>query len=182
MSDKINAIDEEYSNKLEEFENMMVDKMDEITEHVSTIDFTCNCSHSEMAKFAFKQSDIKEPIQDDNASAAKTDIYVEEIKCIICEKKFKSESNLEKHDKKFHLTKESVPKYKCFHCTKISENKIKLYNHMSAEHTICLICEKVFSSESTLDNHKKMTHRTNFSKHSIERDPSLRNHKIKKFK
>ena len=85
LSDKINAIDEEYSNKFEEYENMMVDKMDEIQEHVSTMDITCNCSHSEIANFELKQLDIKDPtIPDDNVSAAKTDNHNEEIKCIIC--------------------------------------------------------------------------------------------------
>ena len=85
LSDKINAIDKEYSNKFEEYENMMVDKMDEIQEHVSTMDITCNCSHSEIANFELKQLDIKDPtIPDDNVSAAKTDNHNEEIKCIIC--------------------------------------------------------------------------------------------------
>ena len=114
MLDKINAIEEEYSNKPEEFENMMVDKMDEITEHVLMMDITCNCSQQEAAKCAFKQSDMKDPISDDNASAAKTDNHIREIKCIIWENNFKSESNLEKHYRKCHMTKEPVPKYKCF--------------------------------------------------------------------
>ena len=47
---------------------------------------------------------------------------------------------------------------------------------------ICLICEKVFLSEVTLNNHKKVNHRTNFYNHYIERDPSMKNHKIKRFK
>ena len=121
-------------------------------------------------------------ILDDNVRAAKADNHNEEIKCIICEKKFKSVSNLDKHDRKFHMTKEPVPRYRCFHCTKISQNKKNLCDHMTTEHKICLICEKVFLSEVTLDNHKKVNHRTNFYKHSLERDPSMKNHKIKKFK
>jgi hypothetical protein len=176
LTEKINAIDEEYSNKFEEYENMMVDKMDEINEHVSTMDNTCNCSHSEIANFEFNQLDIKDTtILDDNVSAAKADNHNEEIKCIICEKKFKSVSNLDKHDRKLHMTKELVPRYRCFHCTKISQNKKNLCDHMTTEHKICLICEKVFLSELTLDNHKKVNHRSNFYKHSLERDPSMKN-------
>ena len=111
LTDKINAIDEEYSNKFEAYENMMVDKMDEINEHVSTMDITCNCSHSDIANFEFKPLDIKDPtILDDNVSAAKIDNCNEEIKFIICEKKFKYVSNLDKHGKKFHMTKEPVPR------------------------------------------------------------------------
>ena len=92
--------------------------MDEINEHVSTMEITGNFSHLEMASFELKQLDIKDQtILDDNVSAAKTN---EEKKCIICVKKFKSVSNLDKHGRKCHKTKEPVPKYKCFHCTKIS--------------------------------------------------------------
>ena len=61
-----------------------MDKMDEINEHGSTMNITCNCSHSEIANFEFEQLDIKDPtLPDDNVSAAKTDNHNEEIKCII---------------------------------------------------------------------------------------------------
>ena len=94
---------------------MMMDKMSEINEHVSTIDITCNISHSEVANLAFKQSDKKIQFQMTMLVLNKTDKYFGEMKCIISENKFKPVSCLEKHDKKFYLTKEPVLKYKCFH-------------------------------------------------------------------
>ena len=127
MSDKINAIDKK---------NMMLDKMDEINEHSSTMSITCNCSHSEIAMFQFTQLDIKDPtIPYVNVSDVKMDNHNE---------KFKTVANLDKHDRKFHITKEPVPKHRCSQYTKISQNKKNLYDHMTTENKICLICEKVF--------------------------------------
>ena len=120
--------------------------MDEIDEKFSTMSITCNCSHSEIALFEFTQLDIKDPtIPYVNVSDVKMHNHNEKTKCIICEKKFKTVSNLDKHDRKFHIKQKNLcQNIGVFQYTKINQNKKNLYDHMTTEHRICLICEKAF--------------------------------------
>ena len=105
-------------------------------------------------------------------------------KCIICIKIFKSKATSTNHDKKFHMNKEIIPQYKCDHCNAVFEIKFHLCDHLEQKHIKCTSCSKIFSSKPSLETHMKIFHKqvslVVSSKHTLERDPSLKNHKNKK--
>ena len=52
--------------------------------------------------------------------------------------------------------------------------------HINGNHKKCSICEHIFTNTKVLQSHMKAVHKKEISKHTIEREPSLKNHKIKK--
>ena len=58
--------------------------------------------------------------------------------------------------------------------------KNSIIKHKRREHFQCKKCERYFKDAMNLDKHMIKMHKENNKKHDLEREPSLRNHKIKK--
>jgi uncharacterized C2H2 Zn-finger protein len=105
-----------------------------------------------------------------------------QITCDICKKIFKSTDNLQTHDQKFHMkiiaNKDKL--YKCDQCDSTFARKSEVPIHINENHKKCSICEHIFTNTKVLQTHMKAVHKKEISKHTIEREPSLKNHKIKK--
>ena len=52
--------------------------------------------------------------------------------------------------------------------------------HINENHKKCSICEQIFTNTKVLQTHMKAVNKKEISKHTIEREPSLKNHIIKK--
>ena len=102
------------------------------------------------------------------------------FKCEICRREFKNGNNLENHDKRYHILK-GTNIYKCDNCNEKMKNRNVLKQHINKEHITCSLCDKVFPSITSLNNHITAIHDKLKPKHDIEREPSLRVHKVKKF-
>ena len=95
---------------------------------------------------------------------------------------FKSFDNLQTHDQKFHIEKKGKKenKYKCDQCISTFARKIKVLPHINESHTKFYICEHIFTNITLLQTHMKAIHNKELIKHKLEREPGLKNHKIKK--
>ena len=102
-----------------------------------------------------------------------------ELKCKLCDKVFKSESNLLNHDKKFHIKKGSTT-YKCDNCYEKFANKINLENHISKEHITCNLCMKIFPIITSLNIHITAVYDKLKTKHQIEKEPTFRTKKVQR--
>ena len=105
-----------------------------------------------------------------------------ENKCVLCDKNFKSEANLKTHDKRCHMKKGSDNEYCCQYCSKTFSDKGSLVEHITNQHKKCCVCNNIFPSEKVLEAHAKAVHKKVQFKHTIEREPSFKNHKNKKYK
>ena len=101
------------------------------------------------------------------------------LNCKLCNKVFKSESNLLNHDKKFHM-KKGTTTYKCDNCNEKLVNKINLENHISKEHITCNLCMKIFPTITSLNIHITAVHDKLKTKHQIEKEPSFRTKKVQR--
>ena len=70
--------------------------------------------------------------------------------------------------------------YKCDNCDPVFDKKPKLKKHIDYNHTYCLLCEKVYPTQESLELHFDAVHKTGIAKHTLEREPSYQNHKVKK--
>ena len=88
------------------------------------------------AKVSVLENGFSKNVNTNSESNVKTEIdktknYIleeesrKELNCKLCDKVFKSESNLLNHDKKFHM-KEGTTTYKCDNCNEKLANKIDL--------------------------------------------------------
>ena len=102
-----------------------------------------------------------------------------ELKCRLCDKLFKTESNLSNHDKKFHM-KKGTTTYKCDNCNEKLDDKLKLKYHITKEHIACATCFKIFPTISSLNIHITAVHDKLITKHQIEKEPSLRQKKVQR--
>ena len=100
----------------------------------------------------------------------------------ICNTKFKSEITSQNLDKKPHRTPgpEKDRSFKCDNCSETYINMQELYNHILNKHKKCTMCEKICPTQNSFENHMKVIHHTSSSKHTLEREPSLKNYKNKK--
>ena len=105
-----------------------------------------------------------------------------QTKCDICQKIFKSTDNLKTYDEKFQMkrTTSKGQTFKCDQCGFPSKDKSEVHNHINEKHKKCDICECIFTNSKTLETHVKAIHKKEIIKHTLEREPSLQNHKIKK--
>ena len=62
---------------------------------------------------------------------------------------------------------------------KIADNR-RLCDHIKNTHKKGSLCAKTFPTAESLETHKIAVHRKGKSKHKIERDPSMKNHKNKR--
>ena len=104
-----------------------------------------------------------------------------ELKCVLCEKIFKTEATLKTYDKRCHMKKGSDTEYCCQYCSKIFPAKIQMVEHITNQHKKCCVCNNIFPSDKVLEAHAKAVHRKVQFKHTIEREPSFKNHKNKKY-
>ena len=51
--------------------------------------------------------------------------------------------------------------------------KRKLKKPIDNDHTYCLLCEKVYPTQESLEFHLEAVHKTGMSKHRMEREPRL---------
>ena len=106
------------------------------------------------------------------------------LECNICSKEFKNKNTLKNHDEKFHISRgqfgNGSSSFKCDNCNKKFTEKNLLENHILKEHIRCSDCKKVFPSITTLNIHITAVHDNLTMKHDLEREPSLKNHKIRK--
>jgi hypothetical protein len=93
--------------------------------------------------------------------------------CDICNKEFKSKSNLQNHDKKYHMVK-GRNIYKCDNCNEKLDDKPKLKYHIMKEHIACAICLKIFPTRTSLNIHITAVHEQLITKHQIDKEPSYR--------
>ena len=70
--------------------------------------------------------------------------------------------------------------YKCANCDQVFDKKPKLNMHIDNDHKYCLLCEKVYPTQESLEFHFDAVHKTGLAKHTLEREPSYQNHKVKK--
>ena len=71
--------------------------------------------------------------------------------------------------------------FKCDYCSETNLTRQALYNHILNKHKKCTMCEKICPTQNSFENHMKVIHHTSSSKHTLEREPSLKNYKNKKF-
>ena len=110
----------------------------------------------------------------DDDSVGKTD---NPIKCDMCKKMFKSSDNLQTHIEK-KGTKDKF--YKGDKCNSTFARKSEVLPHINETNKKCNICERKFTNTTVLQTHMKAIHKKELPKHKLEREPSLKNHKIKK--
>ena len=70
--------------------------------------------------------------------------------------------------------------YKCDNCEQVFDKKSKLKKHIDNDHTYCVLCEKVYPTQESLEFLFEAVHKTGMAKHSMEIEPSYQNHKVKK--
>ena len=105
-----------------------------------------------------------------------------DISCVIGAKKFKTEKNFKTHDLKYHMKKAIINGYSCDYCRRSFSAKKDLLGHITNQYKKCDICQKQFQSEKVLEAHKRSVHKQVQVKHTIEGEPSFKNHKNRKKK
>ena len=94
--------------------------------------------------------------------------------------KLRTEKNLKTHDLKYHMKKGISNGYSCEYCSRSFLAKINLLGHITNQHKKCDVCQNIFQSGKFLEVHKRSVHKKAQLKHTIEREPSFKNHKNKK--
>ena len=191
LVDRVGDIEEEFSNKLEQLEKGMEDSSKQYQETIKQLEKRIEVLET-MINQPINVHEKQVPLVDSHSIPTTiSDIENKvnnkprsdnEIKCDICKKIFKSSDNLKTHDEKFHMKRiaNRDPIYKCDQCTFTSTDKSEVYIHINEKHNKCDICQRIFTNIKTLDTHVKAIHKKEITKHSIEKEPSLKNHKIKK--
>ena len=79
------------------------------------------------------------------------------------------------------MTQGTVKKYKCDYCSETFKSTTQIFEHIKDDHQKCTICARIFPEAKSLETHVKAVHKNAVYKHTLERDPSLKNHKNKRF-
>ena len=172
LADKIDDIEEEYANK-----------MDEQGKHISSLENKISNLECQIMKLLkIQESKAYKYIDEMQESKINKDnVTTKEIKekCEICQK---VSNNMKEHDENHHIKNSSSNniEYKCDRCTLTFKEKIEVPTHIIDKHRKCTHCRKIFTTEKVLETHIKAIHNKDYKKHNIEREPSLKNHKIKK--
>ena len=87
---------------------------------------------------------------------------------------------MNRHDQRFHLRQGTDNEFKCDFCNETFADKIMLCDHIPNIHKKCTLCAKMFPTTDSLETHVLAVHKKRKSKHTIERDPSMKNHKNKR--
>jgi hypothetical protein len=141
LTDKVEDIEEEYSNKFEDQEQY-INKLDDKIIHLE----------SKLQNILNKMEES--PIKNVSPNAMKSN-------CEICQKTFKSFENLQAHDNKFHIKVNAVntAMYTCNYCSSTFEEKSELSVHMTERHTIFTYCRKLFPNPKVLETHIQAIHK-----------------------
>ena len=88
---------------------------------------------------------------------------------------------MKKHDIKFHMKQGSNNEnvYKCDQCNNMFKNNQEVTSHNIDHHQKCKTCAKIFPNAKSLKGHITAIHSRGSLKHTIEREPSIKNHKIR---
>ena len=87
-------------------------------------------------------------------------------------------------DKISHTQDKLESEFSCKNCPNIFKSANNLKNHMIKFHESqmkCTFCVRLFVNEKSLEAHIASVHKKDNTKHKIEREPSLANHKQKKY-
>ena len=191
LVDRVGYIEEEFSNKLEQLEKGMEDSskqyqetIKQLEKRIEVLDTMINQPinvHEKQVPLVEYHS-IPTTISDTENKGNNKPRCDNEVKCDICKKIFKSSDNLKTHDEKFHMKRiaNRNPIYKCDQYTFTSTDKSEVYIHINEKHNKCDICQRIFTNSKTLETHMKAIHKKEITKNLIEREPSLKNHKINK--
>ena len=169
LADKIDDIEEEYANK-----------MDEQGKHIRSLENKISNLECQIMKLLkIQESNTYKYIDEMQKSKINKDTKEIKEKCEICQKVC---SNMKEHDENHHIKNSSSNniEYKCDICTLTFKDKCEVPAHIIDKHRKCTHCKKIFTTEKVLETHIKAIHNKNDKKHNIEREPSLKNHKIKK--
>ena len=192
LVDRVEDIEEEFANKLEQHEKAMKDSSEISQETITRLESKIDLLETTINRLLYVEKEKVSPVLANyNTIQSKSNTEHKEdnegkignqIKCDICQKAFKSIDNLQTHDIKFHIkrTTNKGKVYKCDQCNFTSAGKIELHSHIKEQHKKCDICGRMFTNTKVLETHVKATHKKELIKHTIEREPSLKNHKIKK--
>ena len=117
-----------------------------------------------------------------NLEEHKIENDTELLECKVCEQLFRNEITSKNHDRKVHVTlgPGDTVSYKCDYCKSLQLTREQLFNHIPNNHKRCTICAKVFSTSKSFEKHDKPNHHKATAKHTLEREPSLKNSKNKK--
>ena len=157
LKEKVDTIEKEFSSKLEENEkacHKVMTKADRNKTRLTNLESKQNevSEEKETINVVTEQQSCKETVLEETSHTKGTNsINGPDRQCEICNNKLKTSSNLKNHEAKFHNQQQR-----------------------------CTFCSKNFESNKTLESHITAVHKIGITKHTLEREPSLANHKQKK--
>ena len=191
LTDRIDTIEEEYSSKLEEIDNSckkIMTKSEKNKLKIIDLENKYEILLTQINKSKKSEDELKS--KETNQSKSKVDVLpmkLENGKIVPATRSESANSILAVHDNnKSSLTKQ---KHEVENSCEFCPNKFKslnnLQNHVAKFHGNnkqfkCTLCAMSFSNKKILDTHIISVHQKENSKHTIEREPSLSNHKQKK--
>ena len=92
----------------------------------------------------------------------------------------KNVNTFKTHDLKYHMKKGINNGYCCEYCRNKFSAKINLLSHIINQHKKCDMCKKIFQSDKVLETHIRSVHKRVQFKNTIEREPSFKNHLVKR--
>ena len=78
------------------------------------------------------------------------------------------------------MKKETENVYSCKYFACKFSDKVQLVGHITRYQKKCNVCDNIFPSQRYIETDMRAVHKRDVSKHSLAREPSLRNHKNKK--
>ena len=87
---------------------------------------------------------------------------------------------MKRHYQIFHSKQGTYNAFKCDFCDEIFAEKRKLNDQIQTIHKKCSLCERIFTTNKSLESREIAIHKKRQSKHRIERDPDMKNHKNKR--
>ena len=122
------------------------------------------------SSWIFSSNNVTNAINDDS----------DELNCYICKKGFYSNKELRDHNNLIHEGNKSNELLKCKNCSEKFKEKSELENHIKIQHATCSLCDQVYSTKESLIFHISAVHEKVNNKHVLEKEPSFKNHKLKR--
>ena len=171
---------DESALKLSHIEKKLLQKIGCLEAKVSLLEnsFNKNMNTNSESKLLTKNDETQNIILD-KESKSETIYDRKELNCKLCDKVFKTKSNLLNYDKKFHK-KKGTKTYKCDNCNEKLDYKSNFENHINKEHIICNLCTKILPTITSLNIHITAVHDKLKTNHQIEKEPSWRTKKLQR--